>query len=153
MPCLVLHSKVFILQYKPEPPGEALTGRHSILPHAVKYAVEMQAIVSINMDIHQLCLYILGGAGSRQGKCIFHPRTFSCYWPSQLWFPQRRRSRFSSVAFKGVLLQHLWHLSKNVTSAVCTVLTAEHTRDFQSDDEGLQPGAEKWAWCFYSSAF
>lgn len=84
MLCLGLHSKLFLLQYNLKPPEETLTKMHSILPHAVKYAVEMQAIVSINMDIHQLCLYILGGAGSRQGNCIFHPRTFSCHWPSQL---------------------------------------------------------------------
>lgn len=83
---------------------------------------------------------------------FFTPGTFSCYWPSQLWFPQRRCSSFSSVAFKGVLLQHLWHLSRNVTSPVCTLLTAEHTRDLHSDGNTLQPGAEKRAWCSYSSA-
>lgn len=136
---------------------ETSTGIHSTLPHAVKYTVETQAIVSINMDIHQLCLYILGGAGSRGGNCIFHPRTFSCHCPSRLWFPRRgRRGRFGSVAFEGVLLQHLRHPSRNVMSAVCTALTAARTGDFffaLRRRRGSRASAEKWARCFHSIAF
>lgn len=78
---------------QPKPLEGTSTGIHSTLPHAVKYTIETQAIVSINMDIHQLCLYILGGAGSRGGNCIFHPRTFSCHWPQSALISTARPPR------------------------------------------------------------
>lgn len=152
-------TELSMLTTQPGPLEETSTGTHSTLPHAVKYTVETQAIVSINMDIHQLCLYILGGAGSRGGNCIFHPRTFSCHCPSRLWFPRRGAAAAGSAPLhsRACCSNICGNPSRNVMSAVCTAPTAgAHTGTFflRSDGDALPSQCpEKRARCFHSIAF
>lgn len=94
------------------------------------------------MDIHQLCLYILGGAGSRQGNCIFHPRTFSCHCPGSV------SSDFHSMAAPG---SAPLHLRRAGLTSVASVEECDDCRLYHSDSEthegfALRRSAPPWCW-------